>query len=297
MDRFNDETLPADLQRRLEEGRIAVDNLRTMTVNLEQVNEKLRLSEEMRSNFLSNIRNEMNNPLAAILGLARQIADRKVDAETAGTMAGTVYREAFDLDFQLRNIFAAAELEAGEVSFSIARLDVAALLRQLVADFSHRAEEKRVALQVDAGAPDGGQLLFTTDPEKLKIVLANLLANAVEFTKEGTRASVHVRRDGGTLTIAVADQGPGIPPADRKKVFDRFVQLDTGARKRHRGHGLGLSIAKAYAEMLGGSMALSSEEGRGCVFTLSVAELLSAGSVDASSSDGNEFIFEPGTGS
>jgi signal transduction histidine kinase len=297
MDRTNDETLPADVRRRLDESLIAVGNLRTMTVNLEQVNEKLRLSEEMRTNFLSNIRNEINNPLTAILGLARQIADRKADAETASGMADMIYREAFDLDFQLRNIFAAAELEAGEASFSIAQVDVAALLRQLMADFSPRADDKRVTMLLDAGAAEGGRLLFTSDPDKLRMVLANLLANAVEFTQEGTKVSVHLRSDGGMLAVAVADQGPGIPPADRKKVFDRFVQLDTGERKHHRGHGLGLSIAKAYAGMLGGDLALSSGEQGGCVFTLSVAERLPVGSIDASSIDGNELLFEPGTGS
>jgi len=297
MDTTNDESLPADVKRRLEESRIAVDNLRTMTVNLERVNEKLRLSEEMRSNFLSNVRNEINNPLAAILGLARQIADGKADAETAQGMAGTIYREAFDLDFQMRNIFAAAELEAGEALFGMARLDVAALIRQLIADFSPRAEEKRVMMQMDAGAAEGGQLPFITDPEKLKIVLANLLANAVEFTKEGTPVSIRARREGGMLIVAVADQGPGIPPADREKVFDRFVQLDAGERKHHRGHGLGLSIAKAFAEMLGGTLVLSAGQHGGCVFVLSVTEQPPAGSVDTSSGDGNEFIFESGTGS
>ena len=297
METINDEMLPAEVKRRLEEGRIAVEHLRAMTKNLERVNEKLRMSEALRSDFLSNVRNEMNNPLAAILGLVGQIADRKVDAETAVTMADAVYEEAFYLDFQLRNIFAAAELEAGEASLGAARVDVASLIRKLAADFGRRANAKRVAVDVDEGAPGEGQLLFATDPEKLRIILANLVANAVEFTKEGTAVSIRARCEGGALAIAVADEGPGIPPADRKKVFDRFVQLDSGIRKHHRGHGLGLSIAKAFAEMLGGDIALSCEEGRGCVFTLSIAELLSDDLIDTSSSDGNEFIFEQGAGS
>jgi signal transduction histidine kinase len=286
-----DDTFCAELKQKLAEGRIAVDNLRTVTVKLEEVNEKLLRSEAMRSNFLSNVRNEINNPLAAILGLTRQIADRKADAETASELAATAYREAFDLDFQLRNIFAAAELEAGEASMSTARLDVLALLRQLRADLASRAADKRVAVVIDDGATGGGELLCTTDLEKLRSILANLLANAVQYTSEGTQVAVCARREGGLLVVTVADQGPGIDPADRKKVFDRFVQLDTGVRKRHRGHGLGLSIAKAYAELLGGTLSLSSAETGGCVFQLSLAEQPLAGPPDAGAGDGSATRF------
>lgn len=297
MDAADDAKLLDELRRRREESRIAMDNLRAMTTNLERVNEKLRQSEELRTSFLSNIRNEINNPLASILGLVQQIADGKVDEETARTMAGLIYQEAFDLDFQLRNIFAAAELEAGEASLSLARVDVASLVRKLVADFGHRMEEKRLTVEVDCGVPEGVPLLFTTDPEKLRTILGNLVANAVEFTKAGTRISVRASCGDDTLSVAVADEGPGIPADERKRVFDRFVQLDTGVRKLHRGHGLGLSIARSEAEMLGGRISLACEEGRGCVFTLTASALLPDGAVDTSSSDGNEFIFEEGTGS
>jgi signal transduction histidine kinase len=298
MEALDEGSLSAELKQKLEEGRIAVDNLRTITLKLEEVNEKLRLSEAMRSNFLANVRNEINNPLAAILGLTRQIADRKADAETASALATAAYREAFDLDFQLRNVFAAAELEAGEASMSTARLDVLALLRQLRADLAHRAGEKRVTVEIDGSTTGGGQLHFTTDPEKLRCILANLLANAMEFTKAGTQVSVSARREGRSLVVAVSDQGPGVAPADRKRVFDRFVQLDTGTRKRNRGHGLGLSIVKAYAEMLGGTISLSSEERGGCVFTLSVAGQSPPGPVDTGSGDGGAILFsgtEPGS--
>jgi signal transduction histidine kinase len=97
------------------------------------------------------------------------------------------------------------------------------------------------------------------------------------------------------LNIAITDEGIGIPEADRKKVFDRFVQLDRGVRKRHKGHGLGLSITKALVEMLDGSVTLSGAEGQGSVFTVSIAELGTGQAVDVTSEDGNEFIFEGGT--
>jgi signal transduction histidine kinase len=207
-----------------------------------------------------------------------------------------IYNEAFDLDFQLRNIFAAAELEAGETTLSVARVDVAALIQGQLAAFGHKAEEKKIILEYE-GPPDAGDgaLAFTTDPDKLQKALANLLANAIEFNLDGKRVTVRVWRADTRLNIAIADEGIGIPEADRKKVFDRFVQLDTGVRKRHKGHGLGLSITKALVEMLDGTITLSSSEGKGCVFTMSIAELEAGRAVDVTSDDGNEFIFEGGT--
>lgn len=296
MENLDDSMLLAELKRRMEESRIAVANLRTVTKNLEAVNEKLRQSEALKSDFLSNIRNEINNPLSAILGLSRRILDGKVSGEAAREAAGTVYHEAFDLDFQLRNIFAAAELEAGEAQPTAARVDVAALIRSQVKAFAHRAEDKGVTIEMDCRDCDAaGALVFTTDPDKLQKIVANLLANAIEYNLEGKRVTIRAWREGTGLLVSIADEGLGISEKDRKRVFDRFTQLDSGVRKRHHGHGLGLSIAKAMAEMLGGTVTLASEQGKGCIFTVNIAAMVTDRPVDVTSADGNEFIFDEGT--
>jgi len=292
---IDDEKLLEELKKRFEENRIAVADLRTMTRNLETVNEKLRQSESLKTDFLSNIRNEINNPLTSIMGLTKQIVDKIADAERAREIAGMIYREAFDLDFQLRNIFAAAELEAGETTPSVALVDVAALVRNQLAAFGHKAAEKKVSLDFQCVCPDGGGITFKTEPEWLQKVVSNLLANAIEFCNEGKRVSLRAWREGARLNISIADEGPGIPEADRKKVFDRFVQLDAGARKRHKGHGLGLSIVKALVEMLNGNIALAGSKGNGCEFTVSLAEMDTGRHIDVTSGDGNEFIFGDGT--
>ena len=291
VERIADEMLLDELKKRLEENRIAVANLRAMTQNLESVNEKLRQSESLKSDFLSNIRNEINNPLMSIMGMAKQIMDGNADADTARVMSGTIYHEAFDLDFQLRNIFAAAEIEAGETTVSVAQVDVTALVRGLIAAFGHKAAEKRLTVVFEPGEEP---LTFRTDPDKLQKVLANLLANAIEFNREGKRVTIRAWRERARLNMSIADEGLGIPERDRKKVFDRFVQLEAGIRKRHKGHGLGLSITKALVEMLEGTITLTGTEGNGCVFTVSIAELGTDRAVDVTSGDGNEFIFEGG---
>ena len=294
MDMMNDDMLIAELRRRFEESRIAIGNLRTMTQNLETVNEKLRQSESLKSDFLSNIRNEIINPLASILGLARRIKDKQPDARTAQEMAAAIFHEAFDLDFQLRNIFTAAELEAGDAGLSVANVDVAALVHGLIASFEHKAAEKRLTVGFLCRGCADNALFFKTDPDKLQKVLANLLANAIEFNLEGKKVTITAWREADRLFVSISDEGIGIPEKDRKKVFDRFVQLETGSRKRHRGHGLGLSITRALAEILGGSVTLAGEEGKGCVFTVSAAEQGAGRDVDVLSGEGNEFIFGEG---
>jgi signal transduction histidine kinase len=295
METMDDEMLLEELKKRLEESRIAAADLRTMTQNLEAVNEKLRQSESLKTHFLSNIRNEINNPLSSIMGLTKQIVDKKADADRAHEIAGMIYHEAFDLDFQLRNIFTAAELEAGETTPSVALVDVVALVRNQLTAFGHKAAEKKVLLDFQCVCPDGNGLTFKTDPEWLQKVISNLLANAIDFCHERKSVTIRVWQEGVRLNIALADEGPGIPEVDRKKVFDRFVQLDAGVRKRHKGHGLGLSIAKALVEMLNGSIVLAGNKGNGCVFTVSLAEMETGRSVDVTSGDGNEFIFGEGT--
>lgn len=297
MDRIDDITLLDELKKRFEESKIAVANLRSMTQNMEAVNEKLRQSEGLKSNFLSNIRNEINNPLSSILGLSRQIVDKQnMDAETARSLAQVIYAEAFDLDFQLRNIFSAAELEAGETTLSIAKVDVCSLVRSQIAAFEHKAAEKNVTVEFTCEHCEGaGSLAFKTDPEKLQKIVANLLANAVEYNLEGKRVLVRLWTGKSLLNLSITDEGIGIPEADRKKVFDRFVQLDSGVSKRHKGHGLGLSITKALAEMLDGTVTLAAAAGGGCVFTASIREQETDQPVDVTSGNGNEFIFEGGT--
>jgi len=297
MDYISDEDLIQELKRRFEDNAIALANLRVMTGKLESLNEKLRQSEALKSNFLSNIRNEINNPLTAITGSAQQLLSGKGSPADVRALALVIHNEAFDLDFQLQNIFAAAELEAGEIAISVARVDVAALIRNLIKAFVRKADEKRIALKFEcvcSGGPEGA-LPFRTDPDKLQKIISNLLANAVEFNHEGKPVVIRAWKDGAQLRVSVADEGIGIPEADRHKIFDRFVQLDMGIRKRHRGQGLGLAITRAFLEILGGSISLTANEAGGSIFTISLAESGTESEGDAVSESGNELLFDTGT--
>ena len=290
MDRMSDEVLLEELKNRFLDNKSALHAMKVMNEKIEKLNVRLADSERLKSNFLSNIRNEINNPLTAILGLAQEIAGPVKDEETKQTMAKMIYNEAFELDFQLRNIFIAAELEAGETALNIVRVDTATLIRNLITSFSHKALEKNVTMEF-VHHPEQQDLSFSTDPQKLHQVLANLLANAIEYNNTGKTVSIEARKENTSLLVAIADEGIGIPEEKREDLFDRFRQLDSGTQKKHKGHGLGLSVTKALVDMLGGKVSFTNAEGGGCVFQIAVPE---AAGVEGGvfSDDGNEFLFD-----
>jgi signal transduction histidine kinase len=295
MEEMSDDVLLEELTKRLTDTRKALNDVMVMNEKIEKLNIKLADSERLKTNFLSNIRNEINNPLTSILGIAREMAVHVRDAERTRQMASMIYGEAFALDFQLRNIFTAAELEAGEATLAPAKFDPESLVRSVAGAFAHCAEEKKVAIEV-VFMPEqpGARQTFVTDPEKLHLVMANLIANAIEYNEEGKSVRIGASIGGGTFRFSVTDGGRGIPDGERERLFERFRQLDQGPSKRHKGHGLGLSITKALVDMLGGRISVSRPEQGGTHFDVVVPEASGAPG-DIFSEDGNEFLFESGT--
>lgn len=284
MNRLTDQELIAALQERLEFNRRAFNDLREVTLKLESTNHRLQESEALKSHFLSNIRNEINNPLAAILGLATQIT-AEVGGEQGALIARLIYAEAYALDFQLENIFLAAELEAGDAVPSPALTDVAAIAAEVASQMALQAEAKNLTLR--RGGPES--LPLVTDPRMLQQMIRNLLANAIEFSPAGGVVAIDLLGEEGGVRIAVRDAGAGIDPADQASIFDRFRQIDTGSTKNHRGHGLGLSITRSLAELQGGRVLLESAPGAGCIFTLDLPEMSAA--VEALAPAGNFVLF------
>ena len=286
MNKPTDEELIEEIRRRFEFNQNALNDMRAMTRKLEQVNVKLQESEALKSQFLSNIRNEINNPLSAIMGLAGQFLDRSCDPEICRKTISMIYAEAFNLDYQLQNVFMAAELEAGDTEPAFAMVDISSVLKSCLDKLGYRIADKD--LSVSRQVPE--TLVFPTDAQKIEIILLNLLGNAAEFTDRGGLITLEVEENRQGLVVSVSDNGPGISAADQEVIFDRFRQLEAGATKGHRGHGLGLSICWALAELLGGVLDLDSQPGHGSRFVLSLPRPDVETVVHAS--EGNFFIFD-----
>ncbi len=142
MKNISDKELVGEINRRLDEYNRTLHDLKILTEKLETVNAKLQESEATKSDFLSNIRNEINNPLTSIMGLSRHLQDGTHNKDELMSITQSIYNEAFDLDFQLSNIFIAAEIEAGESPVGIANVEVERFFRRIIKAFSHKTEEK-----------------------------------------------------------------------------------------------------------------------------------------------------------
>ena len=261
----------------MNELRTRFEQNRKLMGELKEVNKKLEESEVLKSQFLSNIRNEINNPFAAIMGLSQNILHMdKDESEKTREAAFLIFKEAFKLDYQLKNIFAAAELEAGELVPESHEVNLHALLKELVEKLQHKADEKEVRLkltfEVEPVEDTRQTFIFRTDSHMLSLILSNLVGNAIEFSAPGSLVWLSIIRLGEGVSISVKDSGIGIPPEKISAIFDRFAQLDHGMTKQFQGHGLGLSVAKALAELLNARITVGSTPKAGSTFTLFLPE-------------------------
>ena len=292
MQNFSDEQLVEELKFRLEQSSKSLNDLSVVNRKLVELNHRLEESETLKSNFLSNIRNEIVDPLNAIIGIASQLSDIAKRPEVTG-LVKLILSEALNLDFQLRNIFIAAELEAGEAAPTIEKVEVTSVVLSVLENFSAHAADKQVSLrfQLPGSTPDG-KLWFPSDAQKIQVIVSNLVANAIEFSAKGSEVVVLIEQSDKALVIQVQDQGVGIAEKDLKKIFDRFVQLDIGATRAHHGHGLGLSIVKSLLDVLEGDIQVSSQIGVGSLFKVTIPEACYDSEQMTFSEGGNLFMFD-----
>jgi signal transduction histidine kinase len=245
--------------------------------NLYKVNEKLRDSEKLKGHFISNITNEIVNPFTSILALAENIRQLK-DGEMAYAhrLADLIYEEAFHLDFQLKNIFAAALIEAGKEEPILSQISINDLSDHICQYFKSQLIKKDINLSVEIYRDDqlvtDDQALFISDKPKIEMIIKNLISNAIKYSPAQSVINLNFVLGNGTLDLEVSDYGKGINLDDRKVVFDRFKQLDEKINSINTGHGLGLSIVQAYAELLGGKVSMTDNFEGGVRILVSIPE-------------------------
>lgn len=286
---ISDEDLLNELKLRIDQNNKALSDLTVVNRKLLELNHKLQDSETLKSNFLSNIRNEINNPLNAIMGLADQISFLSTDNDIT-TFAGIIASEAQNLDFQLKNIFMAAELEAGMSEPEPSRVSICALAQDVINSHTSSARQKNITIKIDCQELQLAD--FCTDASKLQVILSNLLANAIEFSHEGDSVEISATVQEGRLLLNVRDNGIGINPDDFHRIFDRFVQLDTGTQRQHHGHGLGLCVVKSLLDLMGGTITIKSQPEAGSVFAVTIPEIIREDEEMMFADGGNLFLFD-----
>jgi len=247
---------------------LAIQNARLFR-EIEDKSRQLAEASERKSQFLASMSHELRTPLNAIIGLTEMMVTnaarfctekaleplRRVNA--AGTHLLSLINEVLDL----------SKIEAGKLELNPERVNLARLIDEVVGTAGQLAEKNQNRLTVETQENVGS---LTADSLRLKQILLNLLSNACKFTKEGEIA-LRVRKvaDGrGWVELAVADSGIGMTAEQQAKLLQDFTQADSLTARRYGGTGLGLAIARKLARMMGGDVTVTSEPGKGSVFTV-----------------------------
>ncbi len=292
MIKISDEELLAELRRRFSENKKTVDELNRINKILTKVNNSLSEAEAMKSHFISNISNEIVNPFTSILALSKSILETdKENWKKVISMVSMIHSEAFNLDFQFKNIFAAAKIEAGEISVEMTRTMITAVVNDVIESFRYEAEKKKLSVMALFNDHlDEENRYFITDSEKLRLVISNLISNAIKYSKENGLIELNCSLDGRKLVIEVRDYGNGISKKDQEIIFNRFIKLDSSISSINKGHGLGLSVVKALIELLSSDISVVSAPGKGASFTVIIPEW--EGEVEGTTLFGSELFFE-----
>ncbi len=260
---------------------VSFDDISELEEKEAQLRESKREAEEAnraKSDFLANMSHEIRTPMNAIMGYADLLKRAQRGGENALSpqererylnTIGSSSQHLLDL---INDILDLSKVEAGRIDVETLSVSVPRLILDVMAVMQARADEKGLALNY---RPRGAQPeTIETDPARLRQILINLVGNAIKFTESGSvTITSRVAEKGGQtqLLLEVSDTGIGMSPAQAKDIFSPFTQADSSITRRFGGTGLGLAICKRFAEAMGGDVVVASEEGKGSVFTVSLA--------------------------
>ena len=242
-----------------------ITDLKRTELKLAEALAEAERASRAKTDFMSVVSHEIRTPLGVILGFSElMMTSTLTDAAQRGYVE-KVLRNAKRLQKLIDDILDVARIERGHFTTETTSFELRPLLADLESTFRPRAAAKGLTLEIKVGAEARDHL--TSDPNRMRQILSNVIDNAIKFTREGGVTLTVADRD-GALTFVVRDTGPGIPAARTAELFQPFSQLDAGDR-RHGGLGLGLSLSRRLAEALGGSLTLlASEVGVGSAFAL-----------------------------
>jgi two-component system, NtrC family, sensor kinase len=258
----------ATLQTFAAQSVLAIQNAR-LFAEIEDKSRQLQLASEHKSQFVSSVSHELRTPLNAIIGLTEMMVKNaaRFGTEKAQEPLQRVNRAGTHLLGLINQVLDLSKIEAGKLELNPQTVQLAPLINDVISTAGQLAEQNKNRLVVDA-QDNLGEL--TVDPMRLRQILLNLLSNACKFTKAGEvkLAARKVSNGSNFVEFAVSDTGIGMTAEQQAKLFEEFSQADASTAQRFGGTGLGLAITRKLARMMGGDVTVTSEPGKGSLFTV-----------------------------
>ncbi len=228
-------------------------------------------ANQSKSEFLANMSHEIRTPMNGVIGFSDLLADEDL-SPTQAEYLETIRSSANNLLTLINDILDFSKIEAGKLELDSVDFDLRSMLSEVTRLLSFKAREKGLAFSCDIDEDVKGFL--NGDPGRLRQILLNFVNNAVKFTQAGEVRIVirveHETEEKVTVRFSVSDTGIGIPKEDQGKLFRSFTQADTSTTRKFGGTGLGLAISKQLAELMGGTVGLESQPGKGSTFWFTV---------------------------
>jgi signal transduction histidine kinase len=254
------------LQTFCDQAAIGIQNAR-MFREIREKSAQLEVANRHKSEFLANMSHELRTPLNAIIGFSEVLGERYFGelTEKQDEYVKDIHASGRHLLSLINDILDLSKVEAGRMELDVTQFELKAAIENAMTLVKERAQRDHIRLGLEIGAELGE---IRADERKLKQILLNLLSNAVKFTPAGGTVNVTAKRNGNSAEISVADTGPGIAAEDHAAVFEEFKQVGSDRTRKAEGTGLGMPLAKRFAELHGGGIRLESAPGRGSTFTL-----------------------------
>jgi signal transduction histidine kinase len=229
---------------------------------LERRSAKTKL-RQVKADFLSNVSHELRTPLSVVVGFVYLLLNQVIGklSEEQQKVLETVYRNSEELLELIDNVLWMTSLNAGDAAATVERFDAREVVREAVKRYERILREKGLMLSIELA--DGGMFIFS-DRSKVERIFQNVLNNAVKFTSQGEiRVKAQPTADRSSIEFEITDTGIGIERNKMDSIFEPFQQVDTSSHRSFSGLGLGLTVARRMVELIGGTLEISSEAGKG----------------------------------
>ena len=218
--------------------------------------------ERARSDFVAAVSHELRTPVTSILGFAETMLDHVELDETSVYMVEAIKRNAERLSTLFQELLHLYKIEARESDLPLERVEVDEMVRDVVSDHQMEADRRNIQISIQESATVWGMVNIDAFPH----IVGNLIGNAIKYTPNGGWVRLQIREDSEGAYVDVLDSGPGIDPAYRDKIFERFFRVDRGRARADGGTGLGLSIVKHLCRASRADVGVDSVPGNGSIF-------------------------------